>query len=88
MKQSQPLSIKLYSTMSCPYCKMEKVWLDEKRIKHEVIYVDLNPQEAEKMVAKTGQMGVPVTEIQYENEKPAFVIGFDTVKLSQLLGVS
>ena len=88
MKQANPTNIKLYSTMSCPYCKMEKAWLDEKRVKHEVIYVDLNPQEAEKMVAKTGQMGVPVTEIQYENEKPAYVIGFNTVQLSQLLGVS
>ena len=88
MKQSQPIRVKLYSTMSCPYCKMEKAWLESKKINHEVIYVDLSPKEAEAMVKKTGQMGVPVTEIQFGDEKPAYVIGFDTAQLSHLLGVS
>ena len=46
----KPTNIKLYSTMTCPYCKMEKSWLDSKGIKHEVVYVDLNQKEAEKMV--------------------------------------
>ncbi len=88
MKHAKLMNVKLYSTLTCPYCKMEKAWLDEKKVNHDVIYVDLNPKEAEKMVAKTGQIGVPVTEIQYENENPVYVIGFDTGKLSQLLGVS
>ena len=88
MKHAKLMNVKLYSTMSCPYCRMEKAWLDEKKVNHDVIYVDLNPKEAEKMVAKTRQMGVPVTEIQYENANPVYVIGFDPGRLSQLLGVS
>lgn len=80
--------ITLYATLSCPYCKMEKAWLDNKGIKHKLVFVDLNPYEAKKMVEKTGQMGVPVTEISYEQKNPEFVIGFDQHKLSEVLGVS
>lgn len=78
---------KLYSTKMCPYCRMEKAWLDSKNIDHEVVYIDTNPEEAMKIVQKTGQMGVPVTEIQFENMLSLYVIGFDVVRLSQELGV-
>jgi glutaredoxin len=64
---------------------MEKDWLDSEKIKHEVVYVDANQEEGMKMVRKTGQMGVPVTEITYENGKEEFVIGFDKQRLSQIL---
>lgn len=84
----KPSAIKLYSTHSCPYCKMEKSWLDSHKIAHQVIYVDQNQQEAEEMVAKTGQMGVPVTEIQYEDADPEYIIGFDKAKLAGILGVN
>lgn len=84
----KPTSVKLYSTMSCPYCKMEKSWLEEKKVEHKVVYVDLNSDEAQKMVDKTGQMGVPVTEIEFEEGEPQYIIGFDKPTLSQLLGVN
>lgn len=81
----KPKAVKLYSTMSCPYCKLEKSWLDDKKIKHEVVYVDLNQAEAEVMVEKTGQMGVPVTEIQYEDAESEYIVGFDKPRLEQIL---
>ena len=71
------LSVKLYSTKTCPYCMMEKKWLEKEKIKHEVVYVDTDQQEAIKMVEKTGQMGVPVTQINFEDGREEFVIGFD-----------
>lgn len=83
----KPNKVKLYSTMTCPYCKMEKAWLDEKKVEHEVVYVDHNQKEAEYMVAQTGQMGVPVTEVQYDGAESEFIIGFDKNRLSSLLGV-
>lgn len=79
--------IKLYATMTCPYCKMEHAWLKKKNIQHELVFVDLNPFEAQKIVAKTGQMGVPVTEIQFTEGEPQYIIGFDTQRLSQILDV-
>lgn len=79
--------IKLYSTMSCPYCRMEKSWLEENSIDHEVVYVDQNQEEAINMVRKTGQMGVPVTEIETENGESEYIVGFDVQKLSEVLDI-
>lgn len=77
--------IKLYATMSCPYCKMEASWLDSHKVKYDHVLVDLNPSAGEEMVRKTGQMGVPVTEIIYDNDEVEYVIGFDKAKLEQIL---
>ena len=87
IEKLKPSRIKLYSTMSCPYCKMEHTFLTQHNIEHEVTYVDLNPQEAENLVKKTGQMGVPVTEIQYDQADSEFIVGFDKERLSQILGI-
>jgi glutaredoxin 3 len=83
----KPGKVVLYATMSCPYCKMEESWLKEKGIEHEMVYVDHNRKKAEEMVKKTGQMGVPVTEIQYEDSEPEFIIGFNKLQLTNILGV-
>lgn len=79
--------VKLYATFTCPYCKMEKNWLDSKGIKHKVIMVDLNPYEAQKMVEKTGQMGVPVTEVEYLSGSSEYIVGFDQKKLQEVLNI-
>lgn len=83
----RPTKVIIYSTTSCPYCKLEGSWLDEQKIKHEVKYVDLNPIEAQQMVEKTGQMGVPVTEVQYADMEPEYVVGFDRPRLRTALGI-
>lgn len=84
----KPGKVILYSTHTCPYCKMEKEWLESKAVEHEVVYVDDNREKAEHIVQKTGQMGVPVTEIQYENADSEFVIGFDKNRLAELVEVA
>lgn len=84
----KPSGVKLYSTMTCPYCKMEAAWLNEKKVAFEEVHVDLNQAEAQKMVEKTGQMGVPVTEIRYEDGESEYIVGFDRDKLAQILSVS
>jgi glutaredoxin 3 len=83
----KPTSVRLYSTQTCPYCTMEKKWLDDYQVVHEVVYVDKDQQEAERMVQRTGQMGVPVTEIGYEGGEAEFVVGFDRARLGQMLGI-
>ncbi|MCL4398091.1 glutaredoxin family protein [Patescibacteria group bacterium] len=81
------MKIKLYSTHTCPYCMLEKAWLEANKVTFEVVYVDTNQQEAIDMVQKTGQMGVPVTEIQLEGKEPEYVVGFDQARLSSVLRV-
>jgi len=77
--------VKLFSTKSCPYCVMEKEWLETSKIEHTVHYVDEDQQMAQYMVQRTGQMGVPVTEVMYEGGDAEYIIGFDKTKLASLL---
>lgn len=64
--------IKIYSTPTCPYCKMAKSFLTEKGIAFSDVDVSVDRAAAEEMVEKTGQMGVPVLDID-----GAVIIGFD-----------
>jgi glutaredoxin len=62
--------VKVYSTTTCPYCIMEKQWLDANKIPHKVVYVDRDEKEAMRMVENTGQMGVPVTFKLFSSSLP------------------
>ncbi len=64
--------IKVYSTPTCPYCRMVKDFLKEKGVDFEDIDVSVDSRAAEEMIQKSGQMGVPQIEI---NEK--IIVGFD-----------
>jgi glutaredoxin-like YruB-family protein len=64
--------VKLYSTPTCPYCRMAKDFLEKEGVSFSVIDVSEDVKAAQEMVDKSGQMGVPVMEV--EN---TVVIGFD-----------
>lgn len=81
----KPVGVRLYSTHTCPYCRMEKTWLDSKKVAHTVVYVDDDENEARRLVERTGQMGVPVTEIEFDSSEPEFVVGFDKKRLEEIL---
>ncbi len=70
----------IYSTPTCVYCKTLKEYLGHKNIPFEEIDVSVNEKELEKMVAISGQMGVPVVDIEGN-----VVIGFDRQKIDELL---
>ena len=76
------MSVTIYSTPTCPFCKQTKAYLKE----HEVVFTDIdvmNDQEkASEMIQKSGQMGVPVIDVDGE-----IVIGFDQKKIAELLGL-
>lgn len=55
--------IKIYSTPTCPYCIMTKDYFKKAGIEFENIDVSTDQAKAQEMVEKTGQMGVPVIEI-------------------------
>jgi glutaredoxin len=67
---------------------MEKDYLGQKGVKFENVFVDLDQQAAQDMIAKSGQMGVPVTEFTYEDGKTEYLLGFDKLKIDQILGLS
>lgn len=80
-------NVRVFSTEQCPYCKMEKEWLEKNNIKHEVVYVDKDQKMAQYMVERTGQMGVPATEIVYEEGEEEYIVGFEKKKLSEILNI-
>jgi len=76
------MNIKVYSTPGCSWCRVLKNFLTEHKIEFTEIDVS-DPIKAQEMIDKTGQMGVPVTEIGNE-----LVIGFDKARLMELLKIS
>lgn len=74
--------IKVYSTPTCPYCVTLKEWLRGKKIEFKDIDVAEDEKERDEMIEKSGQMGVPVIDIDGK-----IVVGFDREKISELLGI-
>jgi glutaredoxin-like YruB-family protein len=74
--------VKIYTTPFCPFCKLAKEYLKEKGIEFEEIDVSKDEEAAKEMIQKSGQMGVPVIEIDGK-----IVVGFDKEKIDQLLGL-
>ncbi len=55
--------IKIYSTPTCHYCTEAKSYLKEKGIAFTEIDVGARKEMIKEMVEKSGQMGVPVIDI-------------------------
>lgn len=72
--------VTVYSTTWCGFCHQLKDWLKEKGVEYEDINIEEDQEKAKYVVEKTGQMGVPVTEIGEE-----FIIGFDRAKIDAAL---
>ncbi|UCG35742.1 MAG: thioredoxin family protein [Candidatus Omnitrophota bacterium] len=74
------MEVKVYSTPSCPYCKMVKDYLSSKGIDYQSLDVSQDKTALQDMVKVSGQMGVPVTVINGEA-----VVGFDKSRIDYLL---
>ncbi|MEK9135060.1 MAG: glutaredoxin domain-containing protein [Patescibacteria group bacterium] len=76
------MSIRVFSTPTCSYCQVLKSFLKEKSIVFEDIDVSQDEVALKEMVDKSGQMGVPVVDIDGQ-----IVIGFDRNKIVELLKI-
>lgn len=74
------MHLKVYSTPTCPYCKLAKDYLKEKQISFEDIDVSAHPDMAQEMVKKSGQMGVPVLEIDGQ-----IIVGWNKTAIEEAL---
>ena len=72
----------VYSTPTCSWCMRVKQFLAENNIPFENYDVSADQAKAEEMIQKSGQMGVPVVEVD-----GAIVVGFDKEKIRELLGI-
>ncbi|OGY41097.1 MAG: NrdH-redoxin [Candidatus Buchananbacteria bacterium RBG_13_36_9] len=78
MKQKK---IIIYTTPTCPYCHQAKEYLDSKKIKYTNLDAS-DPKNAQKMIDKSGQMGVPVLDIEGK-----IIVGFDKAAIDKELGL-
>ena len=72
----------VYSTPTCPWCIRTKQFLKENNVPFTDLDVSSNSEKAEEMTQKSGQMGVPVLDIE-----GTIIVGFDKEKIKQSLGI-
>ena len=73
----------VYTTTTCPYCKIAKDYLIEKNIVFKEIDVSSNEARQLEMEKKSGQMGVPVIDVN-----GTMVVGFDKPRIAALIGAN
>jgi len=72
----------IYSTPTCPFCHQAKDYLTEKKIIFTNYDVSSDNDKAQEMIDKSGQMGVPVLDIEGK-----IIIGFDRPAIDKELGL-
>lgn len=75
-------SVKVYSTPTCPFCIMAKKFLNEKNIEFQNFDVSQDKDKLSEMKEKSGQMGVPVIDIDGK-----ILVGFDKEAILREMGV-
>ncbi|MBL7905081.1 MAG: thioredoxin family protein [Bacteroidales bacterium] len=76
-------SVTVYSTPTCSWCTTLKNYLRQHKVYFTDVDVSANPEIARDLVNRTGQTGVPQTEINGE-----MVVGFDKAKINRLLNIN
>lgn len=76
-------NVTVYTTPTCSWCTTIKRHLQENGIQYREVNVAADQKAAEEMVRKSGQQGVPQTEINGQ-----IIVGFDKTRINSLLGIN
>lgn len=74
--------IEIYSTPTCTFCQLAKQFFNENNVEYTEYNVATDLEKRQEMVEKSGQMGVPVINIDNE-----IIVGFDESKIKSLLNL-
>lgn len=74
------MDIKIYSTQTCPYCKMAKQYISSKGKAYTDYDIAQDEAARTQMVKLSGQMGVPVIVIDGK-----VIVGFDQEEIDKSL---
>jgi len=81
VKTTVKTTVKIYTTPTCPWCKKSKEFLKSKKIPYTEFNV-VDDQNAQKeMIKKSGQMGVPVLDIDGK-----IIVGYDPDAILKAVG--
>ncbi|MFC0878525.1 glutaredoxin family protein [Saccharicrinis sp. FJH2] len=82
-KEGKPQKrVTVYSTPTCSWCNTLKTYLKNQRVRYTDVDVSRDPKAAEELVRRTGQQGVPQTDINGE-----IIVGFNKARINELLGL-
>lgn len=76
------MKVKIYTTPTCPYCVKTKEFFKEHKVKYTEVDILKDVKAREDMLKKSGQMGVPVTEINGD-----IIVGFNEGAFRKLLKI-
>jgi glutaredoxin-like YruB-family protein len=79
-KKDSGHKVTVYSTDTCPWCTRVKAYLRDNKVSFSEINVQRDESAARRMVAKSGQHGVPQVEID-----GTMIVGFDRGRIDSLL---
>lgn len=74
------MAVTIYTTPSCGYCTVAKKYFRENKISFTEYDVSRDQRKADEMVRKSGQMGVPVIDV---NGK--VIVGFNKPEIERSL---
>lgn len=75
-------SVTIYTTPTCAYCKLAEAFFKENKIAYKEVDVSEDDKAAQRMIEKSGQMGVPVIEVDSK-----VIVGYDKAALKKALGI-
>ena len=76
-------SVIIYTTVTCPYCKMAKVFFKEHNVEFVEKDVTSDVTAQQEMIKKSDQLAVPVIDVGGQ-----IIVGFQQGKLKELLKIS
>lgn len=74
--------VTIYTTPTCHFCHAAKEFFKENDVEYTEKDVSANEENKKEMLEKSGQMGVPVIDIDGK-----LLVGFDKSLLSETLGL-
>jgi glutaredoxin-like YruB-family protein len=74
--------VTVYTTPTCSWCTTIKRHLQANGVQYREVNVAADQKAAEEMVKKSGQQGVPQTDIDGQ-----IIVGFDKTRINTLLGI-
>jgi glutaredoxin 3 len=80
-------SVTVYSTATCPYCRMLKDYLKERKVEFTDIMLDQQPENVQAYLDTCGNRGVPCTHVTSGDGQDTKILGFDKERLDQALGL-
>lgn len=72
--------VTVYSTTWCAFCHAAKEYFDKLGVTYEDKDVEKDPKFAQELIKKSGQMGIPVIDID-----GTIIVGFDRPKIDAAL---